>query len=1267
MNWQPFIGWGLTTIALRYLNKRSKSEADSSTPADLNVTESATKIGNPIPVVLGRGMIKSPLISYYGDFESKIYTEEYSAHSNFDAKSLVFSLILTFIASAITGHQVTPGTVTTTGANSAGTVNGTGESTGATYKDDLTGPLLNALFMWLLGWLINKRNLKTTIQKGFKYYLGWQFIVCWTGNNIGIKNIYMSKYNSGTNSSKEASVFTTSSNKISDPNGIVAKVDDPDLFGGVDEGGGFIGEFRIYFGSETQTKDSWMVEQMSKDSIQSAVKGLTPIYKRLTTAVVPKAYIGKNSSIPEVWLEVQNYPDSLGLGRIRDDLNPAEMLYELHINKDWGLGETDESIDKDSLINLGKRLKTPKTAEAKIVYDDEDILKITGADGGTRYNGYEISIEGPKFGGGDDTYDIDDKKITIYCQRNEDDEIVSTPKFINDLINGTYELSRLIHCQIIKNVDSIIIPTTLVLAGGEDGEDFGISMNISTTQTAEEAINQIMDTIGAVKYTDTATGKLTFKLIREDYDLKGIPIINETNCISCEVTRLDWTETVSSITVSFTDADSLYETSTVPEVDPANTLITNAVTNKTYSFPLITRADLAVRVAKREQVTNGYPLATCTIQVNRSMSYLNIGEVFNLKMPAYGIESMVMRVNDIDKGELTDGVIQLSAIEDVFGFASQKFSDNNGSGWEEIIQNPTGVSFYKYLELPYELSESRDTFVSALAARPTTITTVWKIWRKKINDAEFVPTNETSMWSAIGEIRTNIPEYQPNYFLRTNMTDPIPECITDTVFEVREMGNGNMISKIVRNYDYLDPSNYEYSMDLYGFTTLIMVDEEIMLCRGISVMPNGNYRIYSVVRGVCDTVPQRHSTFSLCYFLNKEFMRNVTGLTYVVGKGFRTTEKYNITTASINAVEDFDEAKVTELETIDRANRPRPPMNVKLKPFPSSNSLVQSKELVSLGLTGVGVDDPTVHEDYALYRPYLDVTDFGYTGGFYDGVGRVSAYGFVLLIEAQNKFNETYIRQPNQSLAEGNQYVIKMSVGDSVRNKTMVKENSNLKDVLVDLDVFSFLSNPTKITDDLLLNEDNSETNYPLDTYQAFGYSWEKRCSDFPDNLALPVDMQIFVNDPSTDMSMYHYSKSIMMECPTVVNVFSEGDLQDGRVLEYIEEYGTEDHIFLPQGDFSSTEILTKYEDCPIIVLGNRVTNFEPGAIIDAEGDYWIPTKFIYFYKSIDLNAVRTDLFIRSITEGYVFRSYFNPDSTKTAIYYRNNNNVMSIIGDRLP
>lgn len=797
MAFNAFVGWSLSSLALYFLNKNSNSTSDSSfEPDSLNVNSNQTKIGSPIPVILGRCLLKSPLVVYFGDFRADRYTETYAAHGNFNAGPLVFALILQYIVTAITGHQVTPGTVATTGTGYHGVpVHSTGISVGATYKDDLTGPLLNALFMWLLGWLINGRNLKTTIQKGFKYYLGYQFILCWSGENMRIRKIYM----------QETSVWEGDEWRNAQTNGFLdVRVDNPELFGGVDEQGGFIGNLHVYLGGESQPVDSWMVTQMSAESVQENLRGLTPAYRPFVSIVVPTAYIGKSATIPETWIELQNCPNKLGLGAIGEDANPAEVLYELHINTSWGLAENSDLINIESMKKIGETLKK---------------------------------------------------------------------------------------------------------------EGLGISAKLYSKSQASELIDNICDHINAVKYTDIRTGKLTYRLIRDDYDVNTLPRLDTSILSNIELSRPCWLDTVSDISVVYTDRKAQYEQSTIPAIDPANIEINGGTrTTKTYSFTYFTTSQNALWAAKREQFQQGYPLATVSMEGNRHLSSLRIGDVVLLDWNPYGIKNMLLRINNIEHADFIDGSIRIDAMEDVFGLTKVDFGFSGSTEWIPKETYPTGVQVFRYLEMPWELSMEQNTFVSAFAIRPDDITQIWTVWRRRTGK-EFESTSSMSNWTAGGRLVYDYEEF-------TDAEDLVG-------FEIAEYGG---IADLESNVD----------TDIAHTRTggkLLIIDDEIMAYSTLQLMANGHWYVKGVLRGIFDTVPKKHVAQSTVFFIRSGFYSNVTTGGHVCSAGTIVTEDYNITTATVDHSEAFDVLKSKQLKTTRRPELPSVPGRVRVEAHAQQESI----------------------------------------------------------------------------------------------------------------------------------------------------------------------------------------------------------------------------------------------------------------------------------------------------------------------------------------
>jgi len=780
-----YVGYGVSSLLLWLINKNSNSQDEtSSSPDNLSVGSSETKIGNPIPVVLGRALVKSPIVAYFGDFSSAIYTETYAAHANFNAWPLVLSLVMQYITSLWTGHSVGEGQQSGGGSvkgGEGGQVTDVTVKTEGKTKDDKIGPLLYSLFVWLLNWLINGRNLKTTVQKGFKYYLGYQYLISWSGENMRVRHIYLN----------EKSVWSGDVSREAQDGAVLdIRIDNEELFGGPDEQGGFVGNLHVYLGSDGQDPDPWMVRQMNQSSVQEELRGLTPAYRPYVSTVVPTAYIGKQATIPTLWIELQNCPNHLGLGQIGEDANPAEVIYEIITNNDWGLAESQDNLDLDALTVMGKTL-----------------------------------------------------------------------------------------CE----------------------EGLGISIQLTSIIKGQSVIDNICDHINAARFSDPHTGKLVFRLIRDDYDVNTCLRLDTSNCSQIMFTRLDWSQIISKISVDFTAADSKYEQASVPTQDPAAIEINNGVqTVKSYSYTYFTTAVNALWAAKRELNTQAFPLATVTITGNRQLYNVRIGDVILLNWAPYGIKNMLIRVTDVDISKLTEGQIKLEGMEDIWGLAKTEFEYSGTTEWKPEDKYPAGVQDFRYLEMPYELLTDINTYVAAFAAIPSIETTLWTVWREPAGGS-FESTSSLSKWSPAGRLIYGMEEFS---------------AVEDLIgFEISDLGGiKDLASSVIADIATARQGS-----------RLLVIDDEIIAYSTLLKLPNGHWQVKGLLRGVCDTVPAVHNALADVFFISAGTYQLVTGAGPVCTFGSTTQESYNIITSSVTHTEEFDYAKVQNLQTTQRSIRPSVP------------------------------------------------------------------------------------------------------------------------------------------------------------------------------------------------------------------------------------------------------------------------------------------------------------------------------------------------------
>ena len=181
------------------------------------------------------------------------------------------------------------------------------------------------------------------VKKGYQYRLGMQFAIA-RGVVDALTGLWIGDDQVWSGSVAHGGTFT---------------LDDPELFGGEDEGqGGFEGTFEFFEGNSTQAVSSYL-------STYQTQGGDTPAY-RGTCYIAPSSenwYIGNSTTIKPWKFEVQRFPDNLSLSGTNHivntyDANPAEVLYEIMTNTEWGLGYAPAEIDTASFFAAGNTLAT---------------------------------------------------------------------------------------------------------------------------------------------------------------------------------------------------------------------------------------------------------------------------------------------------------------------------------------------------------------------------------------------------------------------------------------------------------------------------------------------------------------------------------------------------------------------------------------------------------------------------------------------------------------------------------------------------------------------------------------------------------------------------------------------------------------------------------------------------------------------------------------------------------------------------------------------
>lgn len=422
-------------------------------------------------------------------------------------------------------------------------------------------------------------------------------------------------------------------------------------------------------------------------------------------------------------------------------------------------------------------------------------------------------------------------------------------------------------------------------------EGFGLNMIWLQQSTIEQFVREVLDHIGGVLTTSPSTGRFILKLVRANYTLASLPVLDPSNVIELEsFQRAAWGETTNELVLIYTKADTYKETSITVQ-DLANIQAQGAVVSQTRRYPGITADALAARVAMRDLAAVSTPLAKVRLKVNRRAWSLTPGDVFNLSWPTLGIDGLAMRIAAIDGGTLTQGTISIDAVEDVFGLPQASYTAPQPSGWVDPVPAPSATSPRRLVEAPYwdiaramsasELAylDVTDCYLQTLGGRPASGALNYDIYSK---------TSSASTYSQRSQ-----GEFCPNAVLAAD----VGRAVTSTITYGSEV-----------DIDLVTVGGYAYLNDEAVAITAI----------------NTSTKSLTVNRGVLDTVPTSHAAGSRIWFADGA--QGVDPTEYAAGE----TVNARLLTVTGKGTLALASAPTDSLAMNRRQNRPYPPGNVKI-------------------------------------------------------------------------------------------------------------------------------------------------------------------------------------------------------------------------------------------------------------------------------------------------------------------------------------------------
>lgn len=607
---------------------------------------------------------------------------------------------------------------------------------------------------------------------GYQYYVGIQLGLC-----IGVTTLHKIWSAKDVLWSGTANADNTS-----------IAVNLPNLYGGKEKGGGFVGTIRYYTGSLSQTVNAYLSGKIGA--------GLVPAYRGTSYVVLEKCFIGEQNSLRELTFEMSCYTNSLGLAGgkniIGEDLNPMELLYQA-FTLDWGGLDVDPArLDTDSLRECA---------------------------------------------------------YTLYDEGN------------------------------------------------------GMSLLVSQTNSGKQIAEEVIRQVDGIMYSDVQTGKIIFKLIRNDYNIVDLPVFDSSNVVAVRgFTSKLWEDTINQVRVTYTNRDKKYEKGTTMVQDMANINSQQRVRSITQAYPGVSNGALATELATRDLSQGSVPLMSVTLELNREGAALRPGSPFVWSWDPYGITQVVMRVKNFDLGSLNNNKIVVECSQDEFSISSTVFAEPAGSGSSVALPNDAAAAATVrmvregafYFSLAGGISLSGTQGILIVAAVSPTGSQEYDVYTSNDGGANYSLSEENLLYTPAGTLSGSI---SASANLSTGIIPSV--VVTTTSDEITAV----TAAEIAQGYG------------------LFYINAELFAHEGVTV-GTGSVTLLNVRRALLDTIPQAHANGDRVWFIQGDNVIDDP-------MGWTDTVRTKLAPKTFQDALDIASAPYDSVTLTKRAMRPLRPANVK--------------------------------------------------------------------------------------------------------------------------------------------------------------------------------------------------------------------------------------------------------------------------------------------------------------------------------------------------
>ncbi|EKA0070954.1 phage tail protein [Salmonella enterica] len=250
--------------------------------------------------------------------------------------------------------------------------------------------------------------------------------------------------------------------------------------------------------------------------------------------------------------------------------------------------------------------------------------------------------------------------------------------------------------------DELDLDAYRVMADTLYEEQFGLCFRYNRQNSLDDFIQQILDHTGAVQYCDLSSGKLTARLIRNDYVPDELPLFTYDNGILSVQDDDSSASDNAPNEIVVTWHDPVSNTDSSVRAQNLGSIQSVGLISENRDYPAIPSWSLGARVAQRDLEAGSSGLNRFTLKMDRRASQLTPACVFRISLPDRNIENMVVRTGSLK--EESDGSMTVTVVQDVFGMPATVYSGGQQQGqWTPPDTSLRPVTQQRLMEIPYAI------------------------------------------------------------------------------------------------------------------------------------------------------------------------------------------------------------------------------------------------------------------------------------------------------------------------------------------------------------------------------------------------------------------------------------------------------------------------------------------------------------------------------------------------------------------------------------